>query len=123
MAMSEEQKAAMAAGRKRAAAQRAAEKETGELEEANAVTTAEAFAKAESGGHTTRTEPNIEAVEYGGQQEWGPYGQYEEVHTPYGLYGLPKGQVMHFEERKIWSKSEQREVLTMKPIRRSLVRK
>jgi len=41
-----------------------------------------------------------------GVQEWGPYDDYVIVTTNYGQYGVPKGQVLHFEVGKEFSRRE-----------------
>jgi hypothetical protein len=38
-----------------------------------------------------------------GVDEWGPYDDYVLVTTPYGQYGVPKGEIMHFREAQEFS--------------------
>lgn len=49
-----------------------------------------------------------------GQKEWGPYLNYEYITTPHGLYGLPAGQIMWFEDEEVYNhKTHQNEILPM----------
>ncbi len=59
--------------------------------------------------------PTATAKHHGGQDEWGPYPTYEEVHTPYGLYGLSAGHIMWFVEARVWMKKEQEWLDTHQP--------
>lgn len=123
--MTEEHKQKMAEGRKRAAEQRKAEEEARKAR-------AEAAQRAEAEGaevsaprHTSPpkagfTDADPVAVEYGGQQEWGPFPKFQEVHTQYGIYGLPAHQVMHFVE--VEEMLEGKMILTHKPVYREVAR-
>ena len=96
--LSEEQKAKMAEGRRRAAEQKAAE--AAEAERAAAVQAEQDKVAADrhtAPAMTQTIQPDPTPVQYGGQQEWGPFDSFQEVHTPYGLYGLPAWTIMHFE--------------------------
>ena len=59
--------------------------------------------------------PTATAKHYGGQDEWGPYDTFEEVHTPYGLYGVNAGDIMWFVEARVWSKKTQEWIDTHQP--------
>ena len=119
MAMTEEHKKKMAAGRKRAAEQKKAEAAAAEAEAAEQARIEAEMEKVNPSPTVLSQEPDRAAVAHGGQVEWGPFDTFQEVHTPYGLYGLPKGMVMHFEPAQEMLHGEL--ITTHKPIRRKVV--
>lgn len=116
--LTDEQKQKMAEGRKRAAAQKKAEAEAAEVQEtqdANVMATAH---EAETVPAPLTSAPDFVSE---GISEWGPYPTQQDVHTPYGLYGLDANTIMHFRGAKEWSAKEQKEIDTMKPVYRKVV--
>lgn len=49
-----------------------------------------------------------------GVDEWGPYDKLTNVSTEYGVYGVPAGKILYFEETEWFSRRENRMVRTMK---------
>lgn len=43
-----------------------------------------------------------------GRETWGPYDQYEEVQTPHGVFGIPAGQTLSFDNhgRAVFGEAE-----------------
>ncbi len=138
MEMTEEHKAKMAEGRRKANAAKKADTAEYDAEQAKLrAASAEqkrndelrAKAQADFAAETDRQEAEVEAERAaalektepgplaaaptatakfaGGQDEWGPYDTFQEVHTPYGLYGLNAGDIMWFVEARVWMKKDQ----------------
>ncbi len=118
--LTDEQKEAMAEGRRKAKAQKAAaEKQTKDDELA-----AEIRAEVEGQGETPArvSEPSFDATPAGGVQEWGPYTSYMEVHTQYGLFGLPAWTIMHFEKTTVFHYKQDKYVDSMRPVYRKVAK-
>ncbi len=118
--LTDEQKEAMAEGRRKAKAQRAAaEKQAADDELAAKV-------RIEVEGQSTVparvSEPSFDATPAGGVQEWGPYTSYMEVHTQYGLFGLPAWTIMHFEKTTVFHYKQDKYVESMRPVYRKVAK-
>lgn len=116
--LTDEQKAAMAEGRRKAKAQKAAGLKQAKEDDA----AADLREKVESQEETPLrvSEPSFDATSAGGVQEWGPYTSYMEVHTQYGLFGLAAWTIMHFEKTQVFHFKEDKYVDSMRPVYRKV---
>lgn len=136
--LSEEQKKAMAEGRKRqqeaeAEAVAADEAATAEIEAQKAAEQQAAIERAQEQRramldeantspripdgpiHLPTFEPSGEGTDQG-VREWGPYGDYTIVQTPYGSYAVEPGYVMFFEPYEFFDDREKRMRTSHRPV-------
>ncbi len=118
--LTDEQKEAMAEGRRKAKAQKAA----AEAQAADDELAEQIRAEVETQGEPPIrvSEPSFDATPAGGVQEWGPYTSYMEVHTQYGLFGLPAWTIMHFEKTTVFHYKQDKYVDSMRPVYRKVTK-
>ncbi len=118
--LTDEQKEAMAEGRRKAKAQKDAAEAQAADDELAAGIRAEVEAQGEPPIRVS--EPSFDATTAGGVQEWGPYTSYMEVHTQYGLFGLPAWTIMHFEKTRVFHFKQDKYVESMRPVYRKVAK-